>query len=70
MVAVDGGFEFGHLFRGHVAGDVAAVFIALVIVVGPLRSLAQHADGAAIQMLDLSNLLKERLRSGFGIHAP
>jgi len=31
-VAIDGGLEVGHLFRGHVAGNVAALFIALVII--------------------------------------
>ena len=67
-VAIDGGLEVGHLFRGHVAGNVAAIFIALVIIVGPLRPLAKHTDGAAIQTLDLGDVVEERLRSGFGIH--
>jgi hypothetical protein len=67
-VAVDGGLEVGHLFRGHVAGNIAAVFIALVIIVGPLRALAQHADGATIQTLDLGDVVEERLRSQFWIH--
>ena len=67
-VAVDGGLELGHLFRGHVAGNIAAIFIALVIKVGPLRALAQHADSAPIQTLDLSDVVQERLRSGFWIH--
>ena len=68
MVAVNGGLEAGHLLRGHVAGDVAAVFIRLVIVVGALRALAKDTDGAAIQRLDLGDVLEERLWSGFGIH--
>jgi len=67
-IAVDGGLEVGHLFRGYVAGNIAAIFIALVIIVGPLRALAKHADGAAIQTLDLGDVVEERLRSGFGIH--
>ena len=68
LVAINGGLEVGHLFGGHVAGNIATVFITLVIIIRALRALAQHADGAPIQALDLSNLLKERLRSGFGIH--
>jgi hypothetical protein len=30
--------------------------------------LAKHTDGAAIQTLDLGDVVEERLRSGFGIH--
>ena len=59
MVARDGGLELGHLFRGDITRHIAAVFIALVIIIGPLRTLAQHADGAAIQLLDLSNVVQE-----------
>ena len=58
-VAIDGGLKVGHLFGGHVAGNIAALFIALVIIVGPLRALAKHTDGAAIQTLDLGNVVKE-----------
>ena len=58
-VAIDGGLEVGHLFRGHVAGNVAAIFIALVIIVGPLRPLAKHTDGATIQPLDLGDVVEE-----------
>ena len=67
-IAVDGGLKVGHLFGGHVAGNIAPLFMALVIIVGPLRSLAKHTDGAAIQTLDLGDVVEERLRSGFGIH--
>ena len=67
MAAIDGGLELGHLFRGHVAGNIAALFIALVIIVRPLRALAKHTDGAAIQTLDLGDVVEERLRSGFWI---
>ena len=58
-VAVNGGLNVSHLFRRHVAGNIAAIFITLVIVVGPLRTLAQHTDGAALQVLDLADVLEE-----------
>ena len=67
-VALDGGLEVGHLFQGHIAGNIAALFIALVIIVGPLRALAKHTDGAAIQMLDLGDVLEERFGRGVRIH--
>ena len=67
-IALDGRVEVGHLFGGHVAGNIAASLIALVIIVRPLRALAKHTDGTPIQMLDLGDGVEERLRGGFGIH--
>src|SRR2546427_2723134 len=68
VVTVDGGLEIGHLFRGDVAGNIAAVFIALVVIVGPVRALAQDTEGAAIQTLDLGDVVEERMRRELGIH--
>jgi hypothetical protein len=64
-VAVEGFLEVGHLFRRHVTGDVATVLIALMVIIGALRALTKHADGAAVQALDLCDLVKEPLRSEF-----
>ena len=64
-IALDGRLEVGYLFGGHVAGNIAAAFITLVIIVGPLRALAKHTDGTAIQTLDLGDVVEERLGSGF-----
>jgi hypothetical protein len=67
MVAVNGGLEIGRLFRGHIAGNVAAVFVALVIIVGPARTLTKQTDSAAIQTLDLGDGVEKGLRSGLSI---
>src|SRR5665213_1493834 len=68
MVAVDGLLHLADLFRGHIAGDVLARFVALMVVIGPGGTLANHAQGAALQVLDLRELAQNRLRSGFCIH--
>src|SRR5207244_8131194 len=57
-----------HVVRGDVAGYIAAVFIALVVIVGPVRALAQDTEGAAIQTLDLGDVVEERMRRELGIH--
>ena len=68
MVAVNGGLQLGHLLRGHIAGDIAPVLITLMVVVGALRALPDDADGAALQLLDLGDVMEERLRGGLVIH--
>ncbi len=59
MVAANGFLEVGHLFGRHVSGDIAAIFIALMVVIGALRPLAKHTDSAAIQPLDLCDFVEE-----------
>ena len=61
-VAFEGGLQIGHSVGGHVARDVAAVFVALVVVVGAVGSLAHDAEGAAFHALDLG----QGLEDGFG----
>jgi len=50
--SVDGLLELGHLFSGDIAGDIPALLIALVIVVGPLGALADDAEGSPVKGLD------------------
>lgn len=68
VVALDGLLNLGDLFQGDIAGNIFAVFIALVIVVRPLRALANDAQGAAFEALDLSDVLENRFGSRFCIH--
>src|SRR5271165_6695829 len=70
MIAVNGRLQLGHLLRRHIAGDIAPVLIALMVVVGALRALADDADGAALQLLDLGDVMEDRLRGGLVIHEP
>ena len=35
LVVGEGGLEFGHLLGRHIAGDIPAVFVALMIVARP-----------------------------------
>jgi hypothetical protein len=50
--SLDGRLEFTHLFSGDIAGDIPAVFITLVVVVGPLGTLADDAEGSPIKGLE------------------
>ena len=52
LVVGNGGLEFGHLVGRHIAGDIAAVFVALMIVVRAVGALAEDADGAAVEALE------------------
>src|SRR5271165_2938564 len=70
MIAVNGRLQLGHLLRRHIAGDIAPVLIALMVVVGALRALADDADGAALRLLDLGDVMEDRLRGGLVIHEP
>jgi hypothetical protein len=60
--------EFRDLFGGNVTRDVPAVFVTLMIVVRPLRSLAYDADDTLIHALDLGDLLQDGFGSGFRVH--
>jgi hypothetical protein len=60
--------EFWHLFERNVTRDVPAVFVTLMVVVRPVRALAQDADGALVHTLDLGNLLQDRFGRGFRVH--
>src|SRR3989442_1269021 len=68
MIALDGLLEFTHLFGGNIAGNIPALFIALVVVVGPFGTLAYHAQSASVQALDLGNFVENRLGSRFCAH--
>lgn len=68
LVVSEGGLEFGHLLGGHIAGHVAPVFVALVIVVGAVGALAQDADGTAVQALDLRQVPEEGFGGDWGLH--
>ena len=67
-IASQGFLEFGHLFRRHIAGNVAAIFVTLVVVIGALGALAQDADGAAFHAGDLGDELDQRVGRRFGVH--
>ena len=58
-VARDSGLEFRHLLGGNVAGDIAAMLIALMVIVRAFWSLAENADGAAVEPLDLGDVVEE-----------
>src|ERR1035437_2109977 len=68
MVRRDGFLEIGHLFPGNIAGNIPAVFVTLVIVIGPLRALADDAEHSSIQALDLGDVIEDRSGSGCCIH--
>jgi hypothetical protein len=68
VVLGDGGLELGHLLGRHIAGDIPAVFVALVIVVRAGGALPDDADGAALQTLDLNQLLEEGFGGGLRSH--
>ena len=68
LVAIDGLLDLTHLFRGNVAGNIPASFIALMVVVRPRRALAYHIEGASLKALDLSDVVENRLGIGFCIH--
>ena len=61
-------FEIVHLGARNIAGNVATVFIALVIKVRPGGTFADDAESAAVHPLDLSGGLEDGFRSGFWIH--
>lgn len=68
VVARDGLLELGDLLAGHIAGNIAAIFIALVIVVGAVGTLADHADAPAVHVLNLREVVEDGFGSGFGFH--
>jgi hypothetical protein len=68
VVTGDGFLKGGNLILRNVAGNVLTVFPALVIVVGAFGSFSEDAELAAFHVLDLSDLLKEKLRSEIRIH--
>ena len=69
LVVGDGGLEFLHLFGRHIAGNIPAVFVALVIVVRARRALTNDTDGAAVEALDLSQIPEEGFGGGLILHA-
>lgn len=64
----DGLLKGRNLITGNVTGNIFTVFPSLVIVVRPLRSLTDDAEFTALHVLDLSDLLQERLRGDLSIH--
>jgi len=68
MVALDGLPDLVHPFGGNVAGNISALFIALVVVIGSAGALAQDVERASLHVLDLSDVVENRWRSGFCIH--
>ena len=68
--SLDGRLEFSHLFGGDIAGDIATVFIALVVVVGPRGALADDAEGSPIEGMEGGDFPEDGLGSGGlgGIH--
>ena len=69
LVAGDGLLHGLQLIRRNVAGNIPAVFPGLMIVVGPVGTVAQEAQFAALHLLDLRHLLQERLQRNRGRHA-
>ena len=68
LVVGEGGLEFGHLFGRHIAGNIATVFVALMIVVRAVGAVTEDADGAAVETLDLRQGLEEGFGGGGSIH--
>ena len=50
------------LIARYVAGEVLAIFAALELVIGPVRSLTDDTELAGLQVADLSDLLQQCLR--------
>lgn len=46
LVPLDGGLHRVHFIGRQVARDVLALFVGLMIVIRPVRALAQHVDRA------------------------
>ena len=67
-VVRNGRLEVGHLLRGNIAGNIPAILVALVVVVRPLRALADDADGAAVHALDLGDSLEDRFGGKGRVH--
>ena len=68
LVVGEGGLEFGHLLGWHIAGDIPAVFVALMIVVRAGGTLADDADGSSVQGLNLRQFLEDRFGSDRSFH--
>ncbi len=51
--------EHLNLIRGNIAGEGLALFPALEIVIGAVRTLANDAEFARLHALDLGDLLKD-----------
>ena len=67
-VALDGLLEIADLFPRNIARNIPAVFVALVVIVSAIRALANNADAASVDALNLGDVLKERFWTGFGVH--
>ena len=62
LVASDGFAQGGDLILWDITRDVFAVFPSLVVVVGAVGALAEDAERAAFQVLELADLVQEGLR--------
>lgn len=69
LIPGNGLLQGGNLILGNVVRDVLTIFPGLVIVVRALGSLAEDAELTSLHVLDLSDLLQERLGLGLSIHA-
>jgi hypothetical protein len=67
-VAFDGLLEIGDLFPGNIAGNIPAVFVALVVVIGPGGALANNADAPPVHALNQGDVFKDGFYSEFGAH--
>ena len=67
-IALDGLLEIVDLFPRNIAGNIPAVFVALVVKVRAFRALANNAEAASVDALNLGDALKDGFGSGFGVH--
>ena len=68
LVVGNGGLQFLHLFGRHLAGNIPTVFVALMIVVRAGGALADDADGAPVQALNLSQVLEDGFGGDLSLH--
>ena len=75
-MTLDGLLDIGDLVPWNIAGDVLAVFVALVVVIRPVRTFSDNVQSASFQAVDLGDVLEDGLGggcrcgfcSGFGCH--
>jgi len=67
-IARNGLLKLRDLLGGNITRNIPAVFVALMVVVRPVRALAYDAEGAVVHAVDLGDLVEDRLRGRFGAH--
>jgi hypothetical protein len=69
LIAEDGFLDGWNLLAREITGNILPILPRLQIVIRTGGSFAQDTDFAAFHLLNLADLLEERFRRGFGVHA-